>query len=134
MNKISSPLSEYKNEVDNLTEEFEKNIQNLAIPLISLNSSNIRNLESEELLEEYKKETKKLNNLYYNFFKKIKEDSENLNKAIKGIPQKAETLINKVNELLSSKEILLDIAMDTIHEGLIKLKEKFASYHDDLIF
>ena len=132
MNKISSPLSEYKNEVDNLTEEFEKNIQNLAIPLISLNSSNIRNLESEELLEEYKKETKKLNNLYYNFFKKIKEDSENLNKAIKGIPQKAETLINKVNELLSSKEILLDIAMDTIHEGLIKLKEKFASYHDDL--
>ena len=78
MNKISLSLNEYKNEVDKLTKEFEKNIQNLAIPLISFNSSKIRNLESKELLKEYKEETKILNNLYNDFFKKLKQDSINL--------------------------------------------------------
>ena len=133
MNKILLPLNEYKNEVDNMTKEFEKNIQNLALPLISFNSSKIRNLESEELLKEYKKETKTLNNLYNNFFKKIKVDSVNLSINIKVFPEKISRLINIVTVLLKVREIILsNTTMDTIHEGLIKLKEIFVSYHDDL--
>ena len=133
LKKISPSLFEYKNEMDNLTRDFEKNIQNLAIPLISYNSSNLRQLDSEELLEKYKNEAKKLNDLYNDFFKKIKEESDNLGKAIKGIPEKVGILRTKVTDtILQSKEIFVDITKETIHQGLIDLKEKFASYHDDL--
>ena len=69
MDKISDSLSEYKIDIDNMTQQYEKNIQYLAIPLSVSNSSNLRNLISEELIENYTCGIERLNNFYNNYFK-----------------------------------------------------------------
>ena len=60
----STQLKELKIYINNITQQFEKNIQNFAYPL-KLNSpenNTLRNLLSGESREKYKKEIKILNN------------------------------------------------------------------------
>ena len=136
MDKISDSLSEYKIDIDNMTQQYEKNIQYLAIPLSVSNSSNLRNLISEELIENYTCGIERLNNFYNNYFKSMKEESLNLTKIIQGINEKFESINNKVNETISMvRDALLDIPnepMEIIHELLIFLKEVIISYNNDL--
>ena len=130
---ISYPLNKYKNEVVNMTKGFEKNIQNLAIPLISSNSSKLRILETDKYLKEYKNETENLNVLYNDLFQKIEKESENIIKTIKGIKQILETIIIQVSETVKkSCEILKDIALETVHQVLINYKKIFSLFYDNL--
>ena len=42
---ISTPLNEFKNEIDNITKQYEETIQNIAIPLLFIFKSNKRKIK-----------------------------------------------------------------------------------------
>ena len=80
----STQLKELKIDINNITQQFEKNIQNFAYPLKfnSPENNTLRNLLSGESREKYKKEIKILNNYYNDFFKDVKNIIEKINLSI----------------------------------------------------
>lgn len=125
--KISSTiLQELKNEMEDMTKQFEKNIQILATLLKSDLDKNInlRNLLTYESREKYEKEIKNLNNFYNCFFINMKNITENIISSIKKLHYFTEGLkINITNEVINFKEILEQISIDTLYPELIKLKD-----------
>ena len=80
----STQLKELKIDINNITQQFEKNIQNFAYPLKfnSPENNTLRNFLSGESREQYKKEIKILNNYYNDFFKDVKNIIEKINLSI----------------------------------------------------
>ena len=125
---FSDTLNEFKEENDNITKQFEKTIQNLAIPLL-FNSTRLRNLE----LDEYKKEIEKLNVFYNGFFNKTNEVSEKIISSIKLIYESLDFLNVKVNDNIYSVNIILESITNrtNLHEKLIEIKNTSISFHKD---
>ena len=115
----SIPLNEFKDKNIILTEQFEKNIRNLATVFIS-NSTMLRTLNFDEL----KNQIEELNILYNIFLNKTKEVSENLISSIKLIIDKVNFLIIKINDdIIEVNKIIGSIINETkIHEKLIEIK------------
>ena len=114
------PLDEFKDENIILTEQFEKNIQNLGIVFRTSNSNKLRNLNSDEL----RNLIEELNRLYHIFLNKTKEVSEDLISSIKFITDKINILNIKINNgILEVNKIIGSITNRTkIHEKLIEIK------------
>ena len=125
------PLEEYKNENDNMTKQFEKNIQNLAIFFRS-NRTGLRNLFFDEL----KDQIDKLNNFYKGFFNKTNLISEKLDSSIKLIFNRTNNLNTKVNDNIQKvNKIIESINNGTkIHEKLIEIKNISISLREDVDF
>lgn len=133
--KMPEHLNEYKNEINALTNQYEKNIKNLALPFLvnSSKSFKLRNLESYESIAKYKSEVKKLKELYKSFIIPIGHDSDNLSKAIQSAIDKTGILLKKAGDFF--KEVLdfiKSITAEILHEVLIEIKEMFVSFHNVL--
>ena len=137
-NELSNDLSEYINSIPLnkfkekniiLTEQFEKNIRNLATVFIS-NSTMLRTLNFDEL----KNQIEELNILYNIFLNKTKEVSENLISSIKLIIDKVNFLIIKINDgILEVNQIIGSIINETkIHEKLIEIKNISISLRQEI--
>ena len=129
-NELSNALSEYINNIklDELKEEniilkeqFEKNIQSLAIVFSTSNSNKLRNLNSDDL----KNLIEELNSIYNIFLSKAKEVSEDLISSLKFIIDNINLLNNKINNsILEVNKIIGSITKSTkIHEKLIEIKK-----------
>ena len=129
-NELSNALSEYINNIklDELKEEniilkeqFEKNIQSLAIVFSASNSNKLRNLNSDDL----KNLIEELNSIYNIFLSRAKEVSEDLISSLKFIIDNINLLNNKINNsILEVNKIIGSITKSTkIHEKLIEIKK-----------
>lgn len=127
INIISS--TELKNENENITIQFEKNIQNLAIPFLS-NQTKLRNLFSDEL----KNQIEKLNTIYKKFFNITNLISEKIVSSINFIIDTINLLNIKINDnILKVNEIIESINNGTkIHEKLIEIKNITISLRKDV--
>ena len=72
--EITEPVKNLKNEIDVISEEFDETMKNLCLPLIleqkgliDTSESNLRSLEINDLMEDYRKKIEELNELYNRF-------------------------------------------------------------------
>ena len=136
LNNLSTPLKEFKTEIDNVTRQYEEIIKNLAIPFyLNSNQTNkkLRNLIDDELLNKYKNEIEKFNNFSKSFFDCIDKTAKNIHSSISKVKDNAETLIDKVNTGISEfNENLKNIVKENLHTKLIEIKNSFISFKNDM--
>ena len=136
LNNITTPLNEFKNEIDNITKQYEEMIKNIAIPFYlnsNQTSQKLRNLKIDELLDNYKNEIDKLNNFSKPFFESIDKASKNIHSSISKVKDSVDSLINKVNTGISKfNENLKNIAKETLHKTLIEIKNSFISFKNGM--
>jgi hypothetical protein len=133
---LSVGLNEFKDNIENMTEEFENTIKDIAVPL-SVNQNNsvkiLRILSFEESLKNYLQGIEKLNDFYNPICKNINEFSETLLSSVETIRNKIESLITKTKNGISNYvEILKVLTEETIHEKLKLIKDSFNYLVEDL--
>ena len=141
------PSNNLKKEIIQIMNQFEENVKNLCVPLISeqqgLKTINVNLLtenQKDEFNEEkldilykidgFKEESKNLNKLYNTLFKNIHKSVQELCDTIKEIPSSITYIQNQIEKEMSNYEETLEIFtdlenMDKFHELLIKIKESF---------
>ena len=141
------PSNNLKKEIIQMMNQFEENVKNLCVPLISeqqgLKTINVNLLtenQKDEFNEEkldilykidgFKEESKNLNKLYNTLFKNIHKSIQELCDTIKEIPSSITYIQNQIEKEMSNYEETLEIFtelenMDKFHELLIKIKESF---------
>ena len=141
------PSNNLKKEIIQIMNQFEENVKNLCVPLISeqqgLNTINVNLLnenQKDEFNEEkldilykidgFKMESKNLNKSYNTLFKNIHKSVQELCDTIKEIPSSITYIQNQIEKEMSNYEETLEIFtdlenMDKFHELLIKIKESF---------
>jgi hypothetical protein len=124
---LSGPLNEFKKKNDNITKQFEKTIQNFAIPL-SLNSKHLKNI----ILDEFKKGIDNLNKFYNIFFNKTKEVSGNFYSSIKLIYDSVNFLNIKVNDIILLVNKIIETNETKPYEKLIEIKNISISFNKDI--
>jgi len=136
LNNLSTPLNEFKTEIDNVTKQYEKMIKNLAIPFyLNSNKTNqkLRNLIDDELLDKYKNEIEKFNNFSKSFFDCIDKTAKNIHSSISKVKDNAESLMDKVTTGISEfNENLKNIVKENLHTKLLEIKNSFISFKNDL--
>ena len=145
LKNLTIPLSNIKSEIDGLFFRYEKTLKNLCIPLIlkqkqlyimnnasniNTNENNIRMLNLDNQIEEYKNETNNLNELYNELFEYISEETQIIEDEIKKIPNlnldihnRIENDISKYNEITNGITETDDVQY--IHNNLIEIKSSF---------
>ena len=141
------PSNNLKKEIIQIMNQFEENVKNLCVPLISeqqgLKTINVNLLtenQKDEFNEEkldilykidgFKEESKNLNKLYNTLFKNIHKSVQELCDTIKEIPSSITYIQNQIEKEMSNYEETLELFtdlenMDKFHELLIQIKESF---------
>ena len=147
LKNLYTPSNNLKNEINQILDQFEETIKNLCIPLISeqegLNKIKINNLTEKQKyelnedkmeiiykIEQFKKESNKLNKKYYDLFNQMNKAVQIICNNIKDIPSTISDFQNIIDEGMSKFEEILEQFTDKnnhedYHKQLIKIKESF---------
>lgn len=132
MKNISDSLIQYKKYIENMNQQYEKNIRYFAIPLLS-DANNLRILEKSSLKEKYKEELDRLMDCY-------KKDIEQQNGFIKSFAGEIRfnfEIIKSIHNLeretiFKVRDTIIDVSLENIHFVLVLLKNYLISYHNDI--
>ena len=136
------PLNNIKNEINGLFSQFEETLKNLCIPLIlaqkqlyitnitNNKENNLRSLNLDNQIEDYKNETNNLNVLYNELFGYINEETQTIENEIKEIPNITRDIQNRIeNDIYKYNEIMNKFTepeeIQNIHDNLIDIKSSF---------
>ena len=154
---LFTPSNNLRKEINQIIIQFEKNIENLCIPLISqqqgldtIDTSNLSEIEKDDLNEdklnikyeiiEFKKESEKLNIQYHKLFNQINQAVQILCNTIKEIPLSITNLQDIIEEAISKYEEILENEFSDsnknkngyFHNLLIKIKESFELINNEM--
>ena len=144
---LSTPLNNIKEDVNKMVEQFEDKIKSFSLPLIleknglinstGENKDNKRRLLLEDKIQKYKNEIGKLNNIYNNFFKYIKQVVDIITENIVEIPNSVKDLnINLEKSILEYGELLNKFKKEEstkeMHENLLLIKQSFLNVKENM--
>jgi hypothetical protein len=135
MKEVSSPANNLKDEIGQISNQFDEAMKSLSLPLIleqkGYIKSNLRRLD--EKIEDYKNKISQLNSLYNKFFKHIKQVIDSINKDAIEIPNSVIGLNNYINEGISNFTNLVEkMDRDNLHNNLITMKDSFLKLKENL--
>ena len=138
--EITEPVKNLKNEIDVISEEFDETMKNLCLPLIleqkgliDTSESNLRRLEINDLMEDYRKKIEELNELYNRFLNFVIDAINHVIKALEELSASACELNDYVYEGISNfTELIENTNIDDIHNDLIKVKHIFLKIKEEL--
>ena len=147
LKNLYMPSNNLKYEINQILDQFEETIKNLCIPLISeqeglnkIKTNNLNEKQKSDLnedkmdiiykIEQFKKESNKLNKKYYELFNQMYKAVQIICNNIKDIPSTISDFQNTIDEGMSKFEEILEQFTDKnnhkdYHKQLIKIKESF---------
>ena len=137
--EISEPIKNMKIVLDEISEEFDEVMKSLSLPLIleqkgliDTSESNLRRLEIDEFMDDYKKMIKEFNDLYHRFLTYIITLIDTLIKEIDKIMESAYKLNDSVNEGITTFiDMVENTDLDNVHEDLIETKNHFLNIKEE---
>ena len=137
--EITAPVVNLKKELDKISEQFDETLKNLCLPLILEQkglidtSKNLRRLETENLMEDYKNMIEQFNNLYNKFLTFLIQAIDLILNEINAISETACELNDYVIEGISNfTELIGNTDINNVHRDLIKVKSSFLKIKNDL--
>ena len=134
---LSLSLNELQKNIENMTEQFEKNIQTLSIPfLLNSNKTNRNledNIEEENELIKYKNDIEKLNDAYNINFIKLNNCSKDLLFTYKNIYSNEKFLAKITSDnILIFNLVTQNMTNLTVHEDLKLFKKSFTNTQNEV--
>ena len=138
--EITEPVNNLKKELDEISEQFEETMKNLCLPLIleqkgliDTSESNLRRLEIDDLMEEYKKMIQQLNESYNRFLNFVIQAIDHILKVLNEISSSACELNDYINEGISNfTDLIENTDKDNVHKDLLKIKNTFLKLKNNL--
>ncbi len=138
--ELIEPINNLKNELEKISDHFEETMKNFGLPfileqygLIDTSDSNLRRLDLNEIMEEYKNQVAQFNDLYNKFLTFVVEEVNSINDAVNEFPNFARELNDYINdEITNFTDFVENMEINNLHNNLITMKESFLKLKDNL--